>query len=152
MTLLELCRREGQLVRGHIVVSLAGFVIDAALLWTSLGSGLPAPVARLISLAWAMQATFVLNGLYVFRSLRPSDLPRQWLAYMGCNGVGNLANYVLFVGLVASRAPVVSMHYVALCISALTAWAINYCGARLIAFQARPTHGRANSGARARHG
>ena len=135
MTLLELCRRESPLVRGHIAVSLAGFAIDAVLLWTSLGSGLSAPVARLISLAWAMQATFVLNGLFVFRSLRPADLPRQWLAYMGCNGVGNLANYGLFVALVASRLPIVSIHYVALCLSALSAWAINYCGARLIAFR-----------------
>jgi putative flippase GtrA len=133
--LLDFCRQEGQLVRGHIVVSLAGFAIDAVLLWTSLQSGLSAPLSRLISLAWAMQATFVLNGLYVFRNLRPASLPRQWLAYMCSNSLGNLVNYGLFVALVASRAPVVSLHYVALCLSALTAWAINYCGARLIAFR-----------------
>ena len=132
----SLCRREGHLVRGHVVVSLAGFAVDAALLYTSLASGLSPPWARLISLFWAMQATFVLNGLYVFRQLRPLELPRQWISYMACNGLGNLANYLIFVGLVASRAPVLSDHYVALCIGGVTAWALNYGGARLLAFRA----------------
>jgi putative flippase GtrA len=134
--LLILCRREGQLVRGHVAVSLAGFAVDAALLYTSLASGLSAPWARMISLFWAMQTTFVLNGLYVFRQLRPGDVPRQWVSYMACNGVGNLANYLIFVGLAASRAPVLSNHYVALGIGGFTAWALNYCGARLLAFRA----------------
>ena len=133
--LLKACRSEGLLVRGHIAVSLAGLAIDAVLLYTSLASGLTPPVSRLISLFWAMQATFVLNGLYVFHTLSPAQLPRQWASYMCANGLGNLANYLIFVGVVASRAPVVSQHYVALCIGGGLAWAINYCGARLLAFR-----------------
>ncbi len=81
-----------------------------------------------------MQATFVLNGLFVFRELTPRGLPGQWTRYMACNGLGNLVNYLIFVGLVASRAAAISNHYVALCIAAATAWAINYSGARLWAF------------------
>ena len=136
--LLRACRREGLLIRGHVAVSLMGFSLDAALLYTSLASGLQAPAARLISLFWAMQATFLLNGLLVFRRLRLAGLPRQWLGYMGSNGLGNLANYAVFVVLVASNVPVISQHYVALAIGGLIAWIINYSGARLIAFRRTP--------------
>lgn len=119
-------------------VSLVGFVLDAVLLTTSIGSGLHPGVARLISLFWAMQATFVLNGLFVFRKLTPRGLPGQWARYMACNGAGNLVNYLIFVGLVASRRPLVSNHYAALCVAASIAWVINYSGARLWTFGRRP--------------
>ena len=138
MRLSLICRRESVLVGGHVVVSLIGFAVDAVLLTTSLGSGLHAPVARLISLFCAMQTTFVLNGLFVFRTLTLKGLPHQWARYMACNGAGNLVNYLLFVGLLATRSPVVSNHYVALSIAAATAWAINYSGARLWTFSRRP--------------
>ncbi len=134
--------REGRLIGGHMSVSLVGFALDAILLTTSLGSGLHAPAARLISLFWAMQATFVLNGLFVFRQLTPRTLPVQWARYTACNGAGNLLNYLIFVGLVASRWPVVSNHYLALCAGAFVAWMINYCGARLWAFARRPPSAR----------
>ena len=131
-------RHEGKLAGGHIAVSLAGFAVDAALLYTSLGSGLPPAAARLVSLFWAMQATFLLNGLFVFRRLTFKSLPGQWIRYMASNGVGNLVNYLAFVGLVATRWPVISNHYVALCLAAFTAWTINYSGARLWAFRRLP--------------
>jgi len=127
-------RQEGLLIGGHISVSMVGFALDAIVLTASLGSGLHAAVARLISLFWAMQATFVLNGLFVFRELSPKSLPGQWVRYMASNGIGNLANYLIFVGLVASRWPLVSNHYAALCVAAFTAWTINYSGARLWVF------------------
>jgi putative flippase GtrA len=138
----SLCRREGLLIGGHVSVSLAGFVLDAIVLTTSIGSGLHPDIARLISLFWAMQATFVLNGLFVFRKLKLKTLPGQWVRYMACNGVGNLLNYLVFVALVATGWPMVSNHYAALCIAAALAWTINYSGARLWAFQrGRPAGG-----------
>jgi putative flippase GtrA len=135
MDLLAVCRREGTIIRGHVAVSLAGFGVDAVLLYTSMGSGLSAPAARLISLFWAMQATFVLNRFLVFRRIALGALPRQWAGYMATNAIGNFANYLVFVGLVASRIPVASERYIALCIGAALAWGVNYCGARLVAFR-----------------
>jgi putative flippase GtrA len=137
MTSLSGRRREGLLIGGHISVSLFGFIVDAIILTTSMGSGLHAAEARLISLFWAMQATFVLNGLFVFRKLTIKRLPGQWGRYMACNGVGNLVNYLAFVGLVATGWPVASNRYVALCLAAFTAWIINYAGARFWTFGRR---------------
>ena len=134
MRLGSVFRREGVLIGGHISVSLLGFLVDAALLTTTMGSGVDAAGARLISLFWAMQATFVLNGLFVFRNMALKGLLGQWARYMACNGAGNVLNYLVFVALVATGAPVASNHYVALCIAAFTAWVINYSGTRLWAF------------------
>lgn len=138
MELLQLCRRESVTIRGHVIVSLIGFALDGVLLFTSMGSGLSAAIARLISLFWAMQATFVLNRWLVFRHHELPSLPRQWASYMATNAVGNLLNYGCFVGLTASHAPVISDRYVALCLSAFLAWCVNYCGARLVAFRPHP--------------
>jgi putative flippase GtrA len=138
MALSSSRRREGLLIGGHVSVSLFGFIVDAIILTTSLGSGLHAAEARLISLFWAMQATFVLNGLFVFRKLTIKRLPRQWLRYMASNGVGNLVNYLGFVCLVATGWPLVSNHYVALCMAAFVAWTINYTSARFWTFNRRP--------------
>ncbi len=137
MAVSQVHRREIATVRGHIIVSLAGFAIDAALLHVGLVSGLSAAASRAISLFWAMQATFALNGLYVFRRLKAEDWPGQWVRYMTSNGVGAAVNYLGFVALLASREPTLSRHYVALTISAFLAWLINYCGARYWAFGAR---------------
>jgi putative flippase GtrA len=131
-------RREGLLIGGHISVSLIGFAIDAVLLTTTIGSGVDAAGARLISLFWAMQTTFVLNGIWVFGNLTLKSLPGQWARYMLCNGAGNVLNYLVFVALVATGAPVVSNHYAALCLAAFTAWTVNYSGARLWAFRRGP--------------
>ena len=139
MRLSPFCRRESLLVGGHISASLVGFLVDAVLLTTTTGSGVDPAGARLISLFWAMQATFVLNGLFVFRRLTLQSLPGQWARYMACNGVGNLVNYLVFVGLVATGLPVVSNHYAALCTGALIAWTINYSGARLWTFRRQRT-------------
>ena len=148
MRLTSVCRREGLLIGGHATVSMLGFALDAVLLTTSMASGLSAPVSRLISLFWAMQATFVLNGVFVFRQLTLKGLPAQWGRYMACNGAGNLINYLLFVWFVSLKAPLVSNHYVALCLAAFTAWTINYSGSRLWAFR----RGRSKPSASVVHG
>lgn len=133
-TLIDHCRREGPLALKFTAVSCLGFVTDVAALKLGLALGLSTAIARLISLILAMQVTFTVNGVFVFRCLSLPRMPRQWAGYMGSNGLGNLCNYLIFLGLVASGLPVVSGKLEALTVGSLSAWAINYLGARLIAF------------------
>ena len=123
-------------------VGCIGLTIDAAVLQIGLWAGAPPSLARIVSLTCAMQATFLINGLLVFRCLDRSRCLRQWAAYMSSNGLGNACNFMLFVALVDSHAPVVSHRYVALLIGSLTAYLINYAGVRLLAF-GRPRGARA---------
>jgi putative flippase GtrA len=116
-------------------VSLVGFASDAILLHLMMAIGLEPALARFISLATAMQVTFVLNGLHVFRTLRLSCLPRQWASYMVSNGVGNFSSYWIFVTLVSAHWPVVSAPMVALSAGAFSAWTINYACTRFVVFR-----------------
>jgi putative flippase GtrA len=112
-----------------------GFLTDISVLHLCLRSLHLTPFeGRAISLACAMQVTFMINGLLVFRCLTTATCGRQWLAYMGSNGVGNLINYVVFAGLVASRLPAVSRNGWALVISSVIAYGINFLCARFMVF------------------
>ena len=125
---------EGVLGLKHAGSSLAGFAVDAALLHGLIAAGMEPAWARVISLTVAMQLTFVINGLHVFRSLDRSRLPHQWIGYMVTNGFGNVCNYWIFVTLVSLHHPLVSKPFVALTLAAFVAWLMNYLTSRFLVF------------------
>jgi putative flippase GtrA len=131
-----IARAEAVLFLKFAVVGALGFVTDGGLLALGLHSGLSVGVARAISLGVALHLTFLLNGAFVFRTLRPAALPRQWATYMLANGAGALCNYLVFLGLIASRAPVLSDRPTAFVIAAVVALGVNFTGSRLVAFKA----------------
>ena len=115
-------------------VGCLGFVTDATLLKLGIHFGLEPAWARAFSLLSAMQVTFLVNGLLVFRCLKPGRLPHQWAGYMLANSLGNVANYFIFLAFVSSRWPVISDHLVALAAGSFTAWMVNYAGTRFLVF------------------
>ena len=131
-------------LRGEAVTALKfaaaggiGFLTDISVLRLCLRVLQLTPFeGRAVSLTCAMQVTFLINGLFVFRCLRWRDCPRQWLAYMASNGFGNLVNYLVFASLVASGLPEVSRNGWALVISSAVAYAINFLCARFMVFGA----------------
>jgi putative flippase GtrA len=130
-------RQEATLAAKHACVSGLGFAVDAALLRAGLHFGLEPAWGRVVSLACAMHATFLLNGLVVFRCLRwERALPRRWAAYMAANAFGNLCNYWIFVTLVSLHEAIVSRPFVALAAGSLGAWMINYGCTRFLVFGA----------------
>jgi putative flippase GtrA len=132
-------RREAATALKFALVGGLGFLTDISVLHLCLrGLGLTPFEGRAASLACAMQVTFLINGLVVFRCLGWRSCGRQWLAYMGSNGVGNLINYAVFAGLVASRLPEVSRNGWALVIGSLIAYAFNFACARLMVFGRPP--------------
>ncbi len=134
MTNLAIVGREARLAAKYSAVSLTGFAIDAALLQLGLHLGLAPAWARLISIICAMQATFVINGLFVFRRLDLSRLAGQWAGYMATNGFGNFCNYWIFLTLVSLHWRVVSTPLFALTMGSICAWAINYATTRWLVF------------------
>jgi putative flippase GtrA len=130
-------RQEAAVALKFAAVSGLGFLTDISVLHLCLRVLRLTPFeGRAISLTCAMQVTFLINGLFVFRCLGWRNCGRQWLAYMGSNGLGNLINYLIFAGLVASRWPEVSRNGWALVISSLVAYAFNFLSARFMVFGA----------------
>jgi len=115
-------------------VGLVGYGVDATILHVGLGAGLQPDWARVISLTCAMQATFAINGLVVFRCLEWSRLPRQWAGYMAANGLGNFCNYWIFLTLVSTHWRIIGNPMFALTVGSACAWAINYAGTRFLVF------------------
>lgn len=117
------------------VVSGLGFAVDAAVLHLLMEAGASAAAARVASLLCAMQVTFLVNGLLVFRCLTRERLWRQWAAYMFAHGLGNLCNYWIFVTLVSLHRQPLSAPLAALAVASAVAWAINYASARYFVFR-----------------
>jgi putative flippase GtrA len=130
-------RSEGLTALKFAAVGALGFVTDITVLRLCLrGLHLTPFEGRAISLACAMQVTFMINGLFVFRCLKLKTCGRQWLAYMATNGLGNLINYAVFAALVASRLPAVSRNGWALVIGSVIAYVFNFGCTRLMVFGA----------------
>lgn len=126
---------EARLAAVYSAVSLTGFVVDALVLRAGLRLGIEPAWARIASLACAMQVTFLLNGLHVFRRLeRGPGVMRQWAGYMAANGLGNLCNYWIFVTLVSTHWPTVANPFFAMTVGSAGAWTINYAGTRFLVF------------------
>jgi putative flippase GtrA len=130
-------RREAAAALKFAAVGGLGFLTDISVLRLCLRVFYLTPFeGRAISLACAMQVTFLINGLLVFRCLTWRTCGRHWLVYMGSNGVGNLINYLVFAGLVASRLPEVSRNGWALVIGSVIAYAFNFLCVRFMVFGA----------------
>jgi putative flippase GtrA len=115
-------------------VALIGFAVSAAILHLGLQAGLRPWAARLIALVCAMNMTFLLNGRFVFGTLSRRTFAPQWCAYTANSAFGNFCNYWVFVTLESTHRPVIGDPYLALLAGSITAWAINFTGARLLVF------------------
>ena len=116
-------------------VSGLGFAADAAVLHVLMEAGLSPAWARVASLFCAMQVTFLVNGLVVFHCLDLARPWRQWAGYMLAHGFGNFCNYWIFVTLVSLHRRLLSAPLAALAVASMTAWAINFLGARYLVFR-----------------
>jgi putative flippase GtrA len=116
-------------------VSLAGFVVDAAIVRLLIALGMEPAWARLISLTCAMNATFALNATLVFRQWEGRGLLGKWLRYMLFNSAGNACNYWVFVTLVSTHWPVISKPLFGVAAGSLCAWLINFAATRWIVFR-----------------
>jgi putative flippase GtrA len=123
---------------GFLVVGCLGAVADASVLGLGLAAGLVPAVARAISIALAMQVTFACNGRFIFAGFQPGRLLRQWLGYMLACSLGAAINYGFYLGLIATRLPLVSTHAAAFAIATIIGAGANYLGIKRLAFREQP--------------
>jgi putative flippase GtrA len=82
------------------LVGFMGFVADAAALELLVYACMPVPLARICSILFALQVTYVAHSRFTFRHLTPAPLPtlRRWPRYMLANLMGAMVNYAVFYG------------------------------------------------------
>ena len=118
------------------LASLVGFVVDAGVLHLGLTLGLSPALARAISIVSAMQVTFLINGLAIFKCLTRRNAARHWAAYMLTSGFGNFCSYMIFITLTSLHGSVLSKAWIAFPASTFAAYLINFAGARFVVFGA----------------
>jgi putative flippase GtrA len=116
--------------------SLIGFLFSVTTMHLGLASGMPAWAARLIAMFVAMNVSFLINGRFTFRALTRERCLGLWAAYMANGAIGNACNYAVFVILTSTHRPLIGQPDVAFVAGAITAWAINFLGARFVVFGA----------------
>ena len=82
------------------MVGGTGSVVDAGVMEALVACGLPAAMARLLSILTALQVTYFLHGTFTFRDHDGYRL-RGWAKFMGCNLTGALINYLLFLAVLS---------------------------------------------------
>lgn len=84
-------------------VGVAGFFVDAGVLYGLLGLGAGAYGARLASFFCAASATWLLNRLFTFKTRnRDNSIVREWLSYLAVALTGGAANYLAYAATIAS--------------------------------------------------
>lgn len=122
----------------YSLASFCGFATDLIILKIGVALGLSPAWARVISLSTAMQVTFLINGLLIFKCLDLKRLHIQWSGYILTNAFGNLCNYLVFTTLLSLHRAIFSDHTLAVTVGALVAWAINYTSTRFLVFRKKP--------------
>jgi putative flippase GtrA len=126
--------RRRRLLAKFTGASLIGFVFSIPTLHFGLEAGLRGWAARLIALLVAMHVTFFINGRFVFRALTRERFLSLWAAYVANSAFGNSCNFLMFMTLRSTHRSVISDPYVAFLAGAMTAWALNFLGARFLVF------------------
>ena len=114
--------------------ALVGFAFSAVALHLGMHAGLRGWTARLIALLVAMHVTFLINGRFTFQALTRERFLPLWGAYLANSALGNSCNYLVFLTLRSTHRPVISNTDVAFLAGAITAWSINFLGARFLVF------------------
>ena len=129
----------GQFLR-FALVGAAGFPIDEGVLALMHGVfGLDPLVARVISISVAMTFTWWGNRMLTFRveaAEGPAAMAREWLRFVGANGLGALINYGTFAALLRMAPPPFDNAYLATAIGVGVGLIFNFTLSRIYVFRA----------------
>lgn len=128
----------GEFVR-FAVIGVIGFIVDAstlklvvALLHMDLYSG------RVVSFLTAATGNWMLNRRFTFRQAGRHSKVRQWLKYLGANGVGFAVNYSTYAALITYVAVARENPVLGVAAGSIAAMSFNFTVNKFWVFRARP--------------
>lgn len=123
------------------VVGTAGFVVNEAALWAMLAAiGLDRYTAQIPAFFVAVTFTWWGNRALTFRDqAAQSSLVREWAKFVMANGLGAIANYALYVGLIRFAPNPLDIPYVALAAGTLLGLVFNFTMSKRFVFR-RSSH------------
>jgi putative flippase GtrA len=121
------------------LVGVAGFVIDAGVLYLGLGLGLGLYFGRALSYLAAVTGTWILNRRYTFRQTSASSgLLQEWLRFGVSQLTGATVNLGVYALLVHSVPFVRQYPVLGVAAGSLSGLFVNFSVARAYVFKQRP--------------
>lgn len=119
------------------VAGVAGFVVDASVLYGALWVGLGYFAGRAVSFLCAVVTTWLINRTYTFTYRRERSLWAEFGHYLTAMAVGGVVNYAVYsvVVVAAPRTPLTPLAAVAAGVA--VSMSINFVSARFWVFRRR---------------
>ncbi len=121
-------------------VGALGFLVDLAMLWLGLNIlRLDVYSARLVSFAVTVTFTWAANRHLTFGERRARswpDMAREWIRFVGVNGIGLTLNYAVYALLVTCADGWLAVPYVAAGCGSAAGLAFNYAASSRLVFGA----------------
>jgi putative flippase GtrA len=122
-----------------VLVGGIGFIVDATILAILVhGYHWGDYTARLVSFAFAVTVTWLLNRSYVFAAERTHDRRSEYTRYLTVQGMGMAINFLVYSLCIVSNPLMDQWPVLALAVGSVVALAFNYAGARIFVFTGNP--------------
>lgn len=120
------------------VAGIAGFVVDAGVLYLCLAAGLGYFAGRMVSFLCAVFCTWQINRRFTFASL-PVDgsLWSEWWRYLAAMSAGGAVNYAAYSVSVLTLKGIPLLPLLSVAIGSISGLAVNFIGAKLWVFKQR---------------
>jgi putative flippase GtrA len=93
-------RAAGEFAR-FVIIGTFGFIVDASVLKLLVAfAHMDLYSGRLVSYLTAATGNWMLNRHFTFKEAQPQSPARQWLKYLGANGIGFAFNYSTYAALI----------------------------------------------------
>jgi putative flippase GtrA len=112
------------------IAGIAGFIVDAGLLWLMLWIGLGYFAGRAVSFLVAVWVTWQLNRQFTFSDKQCESVWREWWRYLTAMLAGGCVNYATYSIVVLNLPPRVFVPYIGVAAGSLAGLAVNFASAR----------------------
>jgi putative flippase GtrA len=123
------------------IIGALGYAVDVGVLYGLNALGLDLYSARLFSFLTAATATWLGNRQFTFSSTGKSS-KKEWLQYVSAMGLGGLANYLAYAGLISYLAIMHENPWLAVAVGTAAGLVLNFIMARkLLHTESKPIKG-----------
>ncbi len=119
------------------LVGMAGFFVDAGIVWVLTRIGLDPIMAQIYAFTVAVTVTWLLNRKFTFAHRARHNWIREWLHYVAANSVGAAVNNGVYVLLVLTVALFSKEPVLAVAMGSLAGLIFNFTASRYLVFRAR---------------
>jgi putative flippase GtrA len=117
------------------VAGIAGFLVDAGILWVTLHLGLGFFAGRVVSFFAAVWTTWQINRRFTFAGHNSGSIWREWWRYLSAMSLGGCINYAAYSAVVLILPGTSFLPFLAVAVGSLSGLAMNFMSARWWVFR-----------------